>query len=235
MNNAPALRLSEAGFTQATLPSRLGDYPDWHQGRERYGVWLMEIDSPALLAYITDVRQALADLLHPQYQRQPHITLFVCGFEQPEKRLSDDFTAQALRVQCDSLQRLAPSSFELQASHLDSFASAAFIALEDPQASLAPLRQALSQGSEEIRYASYVPHLTLGLYRQSIDAQALRQRLAALPAPPSAPLRITRLLYCTYCAQEQFGPLSERYRMELADAVAPPPRTRQEPVKTPHQ
>ncbi|TBU88524.1 2'-5' RNA ligase [Stutzerimonas kirkiae] len=209
------MRLSEAGFAQSTLPTRLCDYPDWHLGRERYGVWIIEIESPALLAYIDKARQQIADLLHPQYRRQPHVTLFVCGFEQPQHHQPDDFTPQALQAQIASLKPLAPSAFELYASHLDSFASAVFIAVEDPQASLAPLRQALGQGHEEIRYAPYVPHLTLGLYRQRIDAQALRQRLGALPAPPSTPFRVSRLLYCTYCAQELFGPLSERYRMEL--------------------
>jgi hypothetical protein len=190
------------------------DYPEWHKGRARYGAWVALIEQPALLAYIDICRHRLRDLLHPCPQRQPHLTVFVCGFEQPARVEHDDFPPDALARQIACLEHDMAAPCELPLAPPDSFASAAFIPVGDPQRRLARWRQSLGQVSAEIRQSPYVPHITLGLYRQRVSAAVLRQRLGALEAPTMA-LDMTRLVYVTYAASELFGALQVQHSVPM--------------------
>src|SRR5690606_22906265 len=160
-----------------------------------------------------------ADLLHPPGARQAHLTLFVCGFAQPAERFDDDFTPQRLQAQIEQLRRSAGPACELPLGAPDSFASAAFLPVGDPEGRLARWRAILGSASEEIRQADYVPHITLGLYRRQIDAQTLRQRLAELPAP-TLDLIVDELHYASYESREQFGALHSEHRVALQQSLS---------------
>lgn len=194
----------------------LRDYPEWHRGRQRYGLWAIPVDCPAVLARMQAARELLGDWLHPGYLRQAHITLFVCGFEALQRRYDDDFCSAQLQHQLDALRRLPLAPFELQIGSLDSFASAAFLQIGDPQRRLQPLRGCLAGQAEEVRQSPYLPHLTLGLYRRSISGQAWRERAAALSRLPPLPLAVRELHYCTYQADQLFGPLQVEQRIALS-------------------
>ncbi|MBB1520067.1 2'-5' RNA ligase family protein [Aquipseudomonas guryensis] len=196
----------------------LRDYPEWHCGRKRYGLWAIPVGCPAVLARMQAARELLGDWLHPGYLRQAHITLFVCGFEALQRRYDDDFCSDQLQRQREDLQRLPLAPFELQIGRLDSFSSAAFLQVDDPQRRLQPLRDCLTGHAEEIRQSPYLPHLTLGLYRQSISAQAWRERAAALSQPQPLHFTVHELHYCTYQADQLFGPL--RYDTCVPLAIA---------------
>jgi 2'-5' RNA ligase len=198
-----------------TLVAELRDYPEWHRGRERYGVWIAAVEQPALLAYIVEARRRLDDLLHPSPRRQPHLTVFVCGFHQPHAVHDDDFSPERLHRQIALLQPAIGAACTLPLSSPDSFASAAFIPVGDPEGWLAQWRNVLGRASREVRQATYVPHITLGLYRRRIGADELRQRLAAIEAPRVA-LSIHQLHYVTYDARNQLGPLHSHCCLTLA-------------------
>lgn len=208
-------QIDAAQFPRHTLPAELRDYPRWHRGRPHYAVWMVEVQQPALLAYIQQLQEQLADLLHPPGARQPHLTLFVCGFPQANQRYADDFTPARLDSQLQHLRPRAGSACVLPLGAADSFASAAFIPVYDPQQRLANWRQALAAGSREIRQADYIAHITLGLYRQRIAAATLRQRLAALPMPQHA-LQVERLDYAHYASSDQFSRLERQLSISLA-------------------
>lgn len=207
-----------------TLVAELRDYPEWHRGRERYGVWVAFVEQPALLAYIEEARRQLDDLLHPSPQRQPHLTLFVCGFPQAENVHDDDFPAERLQRQITLLEESIGTPCTLPLAALDSFASAAFIPVGDPEGRLAQWRTLLARGSREVRQAPYVPHITLGLYRRRISANALRQRLATIEAS-SVALSIDQLHYVTYDARNHFGPLVSEHCSLLQPLKAAEPAT----------
>jgi 2'-5' RNA ligase len=197
-----------------TMVAELRDYPEWHRGRQRYGVWTIPVDDPALLAYIDAARQRLADLLHPALQRQPHLTLFVCGFDHPTRIEDDDFLPAQLHAQIESLQGLGSAECELALGPPDSFASAAFIAVNDPGGQLTQWRNTLELAANEVRQAAYVPHITLGLYKRKATAEEVRRRLRELDPPPTS-LRINQLHYATYEASQQFGPLETKHVVRL--------------------
>ena len=193
-----------------TLATELRDYPEWHRGRLRYAVWVVPVHCPRLQAHVARMRAALADLLHPT-RRQAHVTLFVCGFEQALARHDDDFTPAQLAAQWQALRACAPAAGRLRIGAVDSFASAAFLRVEDPDGLLGPLRAALGSAAREVRQSPYVPHLTLGLYRHTVTAPHLAERLACLPeAGPALPLE--ELRYVSYAAGDQFGRLRTRRR-----------------------
>lgn len=197
-----------------TVVAELRDYPQWHRQRERYGVWIAPVNDPPLLDYIESTRRRLADLLYPSRQRQPHLTLFVCGFEQPIRVADDDFSPTQLHDQIESLQRLRGTPCSLALGAPDSFASAAFIPVMDPSGRLAQWRCALEVPAKEIRQAIYVPHITLGLYKRKAAADEVRQRLREIDAP-STSLHIDQLHYATYDARLHFGPLETQHVVSL--------------------
>ncbi|SDR84715.1 2'-5' RNA ligase superfamily protein [Halopseudomonas litoralis] len=196
---------TDTSFTETTVV-QLRDYSEWHCGRSRYAIWMIPINCPAILDYIDRVTASLADLLHPS-RRQPHITLFVCGFEEEAVIHNDDFTPAQLQRQLADLDRLSLPPCDLRIGALDSFSSAAFLAVGDPQGHLPRWRETLAASCTEIRQAAYVPHITLGLYRQSISAEDLRRRLAQLPVPDGLSLPVERLEYVTYRSDDMFSPL----------------------------
>jgi len=196
-----------------TLVASLRDYPEWHRGRERYGVWIAPVEEPALLRYISDARERLADLIHPSPRRQAHLTVFVCGFH-GAGYADDDFDPDCLARQVAALSEGSTGACALPLGNIDSFASAAFIPVGDPVGHLQKWREALGESTREIRQAAFVPHITLGLYRRCVTAAVLRQRLGAISAPPCA-LPVRALHYVTYDACDQFGPLRTMRRAPL--------------------
>lgn len=197
-----------------TLVAELRDYPEWRKGRARYGVWVAPIDDPALLDYVDTARRQLADLIHPSPRRQPHLTVFVCGFHGAGNR-NDDFSPQQLEHQLATLLRHSSTACDLPLAGLDSFASAAFIPVGDPQGRLAGWRQTLGETSREVRQGPYVPHITLGLYRVRVSAEVVRERLAGVP-PSTLTLRVSELHYVTYDASDQLGALDTLHCVRLS-------------------
>jgi 2'-5' RNA ligase len=200
-----------------TVIAELRDYPEWHRQRQRYGVWIIPVSDPMLLDYIEAAQRRLADLLHPSQQRQPHLTLFVCGFEQQSRVADDDFSPAQLHDQIESLQGLRGAACALSLGAPDSFASAAFIPVIDPSGQLTQWRCALEVAAKEVRQATYVPHITLGLYKRKASAEEVRQRLREIDAP-STSLRIDQLHYATYDTRLQFGPLETQHVVRLESA-----------------
>ncbi len=200
----------------ATRPCRQQDYPEWHRGRARYAVWSLPVDCPQVLARLHAARARLGAWLHGDCRRQAHITLFVCGFPAATPRFDDDFPAVRLAAQLDALQRLATEAFVLRIGGLRSFASAPYLAVEDPAQRLEPLRAALAAHSAEIRQAPYQPHLTVGRYARAISAAALHRRLAGAAELPALELPVRELHYSTYAARDLAGPLRCEQRLRLA-------------------
>jgi len=173
-----------------TLACELRDYPEWHRGRARYGVWTLPVECPRILSRFERARAQLSEWLHDDYRRQAHITLFVCGFPAEQPRFDDDFPLERLAAQQQALRELGAAPFELQIGGLDSFASAPFLTVSDPDQRLAALRAALGKHSTEIRQSPYHAHLTVGLYVRAVPCAQMRQRLAAFADRDPLPLTV---------------------------------------------
>ena len=202
----PASR--EASLWQAfvqqgeTVPAELRDYPEWRRGRIAYAVWALMLDvqaHPSVMARYQALQTVLAQpgWLLPGYVRQPHITVHVCGFAVETSRYDDDFTLAHYQQQLAALQQAQPRAFTLEIGGFGSFASAPYVQVRDPEGGLDALRAALSLGSDEWRDTPYHPHLTLGLYGQSIATSDIAGQMhSCRTMPPLAlPVRQLELLH----------------------------------------
>lgn len=167
---------------QYTVPTENRDYPEWHKYRQNYGLWYLEIKQPEVLAYLEQLRESFKDLLYTPNQRQFHITLFICGFLNQKNLYDDDFSEHMLHKQLQSLQSVQLPRFRLCTQQVNSFQSALFVEVEDSTGHLKKIRQILAQHSNEIASLTYCPHITIGLYKHSILADQVWQRIDALPS-----------------------------------------------------
>jgi 2'-5' RNA ligase len=208
-----------AGQTQRNV---LGDFPEWHKGRSRYAVWALALDDDRLRRRLDEARVCLAPYLLADYQRQPHITLHVCGFPAAVHRHDDDFVFAQLQQQFNALHGLVEAPFELSIGGLGSFTTAPYLTVNDASGVLGRLRQALACGGNEWREADYVPHVTVGLYNGAYPVEELCRRMAALATPEPLNLSFRRIALMTYASEEIGGALETVCEYDLADNLLLP-------------
>jgi 2'-5' RNA ligase len=199
---------------QTTVPAENRDYPEWHNGRETYAVWVLLLEEEGIQNKFKAAREHLSGYLLEPYRRQPHITLFVCGFLVERPRYNDDFTLTQLQSQIQALDEASIEPFEIEIGGLDSFASAPFLSVSDPKDGIARLRGALSLGAREFRTAPYTPHLTVGLYSGAFPSEEVTRRLAKFPEKQIR-LNVEQIAFASYRAQEIAGPLTYRHKKVL--------------------
>ena len=167
--------LQPSQYTIATLSH---DYPDWHQGREHYALWYIDIQQPEILDYLHDLRQQFADVLLQPNIRQFHITLFVCGFlTENSKKLDDDFPEYNIKLQQQLLEQLQLQPIILKIGAIQSFDSALYIEILDHQNSLSKIRHQFYKQHQEPAPLKYTPHITLGLYHSEFKGSDIFNKI----------------------------------------------------------
>jgi 2'-5' RNA ligase len=193
-----------------TIATENRDFPEWHRGRETYAVWMLRADNEAIQDKFKAAREHLNSYLVEPYHRQPHITLFVCGFLVDETKYNDDFTPAQLGTQIQALEKADIQPFEIEIGELNSFASSPYLEVRDPEGGIARLREILSCGSREFCTAPYTPHLTVGLYADTFSSEKVMRRLGTFSMVPIR-WRVERITLATYWANEFAGKLSYRH------------------------
>ncbi|GAA0793578.1 2'-5' RNA ligase family protein [Marinobacterium sediminicola] len=201
-----------------TLATELRDFPEWHRGIRHYAVWTLPVEEPAWIARIEYLQQQLAPLLHPGYDRQPHITLFAAGLVD-----NRHFADHHARQQANALQQLGLPVMTLVADELSTFSTAPWLGISAGDSQLLRIRQTLASVSAEDSPArDYRPHITLGFYQQAMRLDAVHRRLASLSEslPPLPPLQVKRLELCHYATHEIQGKLTVKDSIELTERPA---------------
>ena len=201
--------------TPTTIPSEIRDFPEWHRGRDMYTVWVLPCDEDwTVQEKYNAARAHLNGYLLEPYRRQPHITLFVCGFLVEEPHYNDDFTRAQLDAQAQALGKAQIQPFEIEIGDLNSFASAPFLDVHDPDGGIQRLREVLSYGAREFRTAPYRPHLTIGLYADAFPSAEVLARMAAFSSEPVR-WRVDQVTFATYRADQFAGELRYQYKVRL--------------------
>lgn len=195
------------------LPFTTADYPEWHKGRQRYGVWYIPIDDAVVADYCGQLRGELHELLADDYRRQWHITLFVNGFYVDDCQYDDDFDNDILSKQINALEQLSLSNFHLTTQALGSFINCAHLGIA-PHLELVRIRQHLGSHHREIAPLAYTPHITLGLYRQAFDYDRVINHLMSVTTR-SLCLPVNRLIFATFDANDLQGKLYNQYEITL--------------------
>ena len=195
-----------------TQPTELRDFVEWHQGIKHYGFWAIEITDPLCLATLKHCQQHLADKLHPNYLRQPHITLSACGLIDEQH-----FDSQRLQQQIHALTVANFKPFNLNLSQVDSFTTAPYLTIEDPTASLQQIRQCLQSISAGQEASEYVAHVTLGFYQQAYKtANILEQLLAASTLYcQGTEFKVNEIVFARYNTDEIQGRYQVLHRISL--------------------
>lgn len=160
------------------IPTLSHDYAEWHQGRENYALWYIEITDQTLLDYLNTLREHFSAFLLQPNIRQFHITLFVCGFlTENQLLLNDDFSTDQLQQQIQHIIQQSLQSFKITTGKIQSFDSTLFVEILDHKNSLSEIRNILTQYHCEITTLQYLPHITLGLYNKEYKASEIFQAI----------------------------------------------------------
>lgn len=198
-----------------TLRNERRDFPEWHRGRRHYVLWALDMDTPTVRARMAAAQRALDGLLLDGYQRQPHVTLALCGFPaQARPPVEDEFDHHLLSAQVKALQGQGLAAFDIEIGGLESFSSAPFLTVHEGHDAFATVRRCLqSEGSHP--HGPYVPHVTVGLYADAWPRTEVVDRFAQIPSLPRLRHRVTHLSLLGYAAAQIGGPLFTLAKYEL--------------------
>ena len=205
-----------------TLPNVQKDFTDWRAGRHRYAIWAIDLDHDWLHEASDKMRRHCANLLLPDYARQPHITLRICGFPCPARRLGDDYTQADFWAQISALESARIEPFPISIGALDTFTTAPYFSVLDIDGGIARTRRALGMpagdGPGEKGFP-YVPHVTFGLYGGRFPMAEVVRRLNAVPRIENTQLTVKRLTLLTYEASRIAGPLTSVRGFDLESQI----------------
>jgi len=200
---------------EMTLASVQRDFAEWRKGRTHYAVWAIDVDTPALRAASAAMHEHLADCLLPDYRRQAHVTLHLCGFPAAVSNLDDDYPAAILQEQIAALQAGAPPPFTLEIGSPNTFTSAAYFSVDDCSDGIRTARRALAGSRNPKKSFPYTPHVTCGLYGSEYPLTTLLPRMAACKTNLPVRLQIDRLTLMVYEAAIIGGPLTSLCEFDL--------------------
>ena len=201
-----------------TLASEARDFHEWHLGRPRFAVCAIPIDDARVQRRLDEVRTALHPLLLPGDERQPHITIQICGFPVRQACRPADFTPAQLQAQVGAIAHLAPASFRLHIGGAFSFLSAPCLAVSGN--GLRTLHDLWRPEARPLMHDRWIPHVTAGLYRHAWPMADIERRLQALADLPPIELEIRALEWMSYDCRRIDGPLQSWLRIELPDEDA---------------
>lgn len=178
------------------------DFREWHRGIAYYGFWAVLIEDKQWGSHIVKIQDYLKDYFLPDYARQAHITLNTCGL------LSDNFFSKALLdQQVQAIKCSAIKPFEICAQELNSFSTAAYLNVSSSNQSLEKLNTLLQNICSDSPAFSYLPHITLGLYRDHFSTQKLVQKFSEIDDNKLPNINIKAIQFCRYQTSKVQGPI----------------------------
>lgn len=168
------------------------------------------IEAPAWLEAQRLAASYLQPYIHQGYSRQPHITLATSGLMHQSA-----FNETALKQQIAVLSSQAGNGFSLSLGRLNSFAAAPYFEIIDAEKRLQALRQLLQSTLAEQLPQPYVPHLTVGLYRDAYPTREIAEKLNAFQHTDSGHIIVNELQFCCYETADIKGPLTVLHRLPL--------------------
>ena len=199
---------------QETIPAVKRDYVEWHRSRPKYGLWLIELVTEELFQKVDAARVHLSDFLLTPYYRQPHISIYICGFLAKTVSFDDDYSIELFHIQAELLKNAGIEPFVIEVGGLNSFASAPFLEVQDLEDGMARVRAVLSTTAKEIGRNSFTPHVTVGLYSQAFQSRVVAEKILTFQSNPVR-LTINVLTFATYEAREIAGALTREHCVAL--------------------
>lgn len=160
----------------------------WAGGRRTYAVWGVRVSTEAVHRRVHAVQNSLPAGLRRLPLADLHVTIWVAGFptdDHPTR--NDDIREADLDAHAHALAGCG--RFRLRIGAANSFTTAPFLEVFDPDGGLAAVRGALDRsGPRELRFAAFQPHLTLATATEDRPTAPLRDAL--LPHRLAPPLEV---------------------------------------------
>jgi len=213
--------LSDATWSRfCAAPHLLGPTPghraQWAAGRVDYAVWAVRLTSEAVSQRIAALQALLGDWMHAIPPADFHITTWVAGF--PTHALptrSDDISEADLERQAATLARHPP--FRLGIGGANSFTTASFLEVIDLDGTLASLRNSLTRtGPPELRFAPYIPHVTLGTATGNHPTAAIQACLQPHRQLPLIEVQVSQVEEVRFDARQSGAPLHTHRTVHLS-------------------
>ncbi|MFT6030400.1 MAG: 2'-5' RNA ligase [Oleiphilaceae bacterium] len=186
------------------------NFEEWHLGIPYYGFWAIVIEQPEYLSLISKAQNHLQHFFLPNYSRQAHITLNVCGLMS-----EDHFSNAALDDQISIIEEMKLSVFEVSLSHIDSFTTAAYLHISDASDTLCKINQTLSVISHNSTPTIYQPHITLGLYREKFESKCVVEEIMKFGRVEIPSMIAKEVHFCRYETSNIQGPIEVLKRIKL--------------------
>lgn len=200
-----------------TYANRPRDFSGWHRGRNRYGVWVIELDSRAIAVRTRKLAAALSRYLIAGYRRQPHVTVFAAGFPCTWPSIPGDIAWAEVQAQARALRHEGPGPFTLRVGPLASLHGAPCLPAE-PVAPLLQLRRVIEGFRREERSVPYRPHLTIGLYAGAYRTAKLARRLRRMGQQHrSVSIRVDSISFMTFDTRSIRGTLRRELSIPLGE------------------
>lgn len=145
----------------------------WHKGRAAYCVWIYRICDARALRQIDDVLAPLSRLPGVLRTKNLHMTVFVAGFASDVVAYNDDVTVADLRRQIDVARRCGMGEVRLKTTGLKFDEHAMYFSMEDASDFTKGIRALFGGISREIRFADFMPHVTLAYYRERMELDGI--------------------------------------------------------------
>lgn len=194
----------------------------WLRGRARYSAWVLRVGASEAVRRVRQVAQALSPWLRPLPSSDLHITVWVAGFVDgpgaeplPPGWVEDSVDAGQLAAQARALSGAACP--RLRVGSASCFEGCAVLEVDDAEGALEGLRARLSQGSRDLRFSPYAPHVTVGLFHPATPTGPIVQALAGLRALPPIPLSFDRIERVEWDARVPLSPLQTAHALPLGD------------------
>jgi 2'-5' RNA ligase len=185
----------------------------WHRGRVAYAAWVVRVSGDAVRARVDAVAAALGERIAPVPTADLHVTVQVAGFPtEGPCRFDDDVAEATLHAQAEAVSGVAGG--ELRVGPANSFASCAIFEVQG--AVLHRLQAALGGAHTELRFAPWLPHLTVGTYVADHPVAAVRPALDRPGAPLVVAVDAVELV--TFDARVPGAPLITRRVVSLEAA-----------------
>ena len=195
-----------------------GDFYDWHKGRSKYAVWVLELDDDPFLQRYREAQHHLSPYLISTYVRKPHITLAPCGFLSSEKQYCDDYCLDAIKKDIEQILSLKLNVIEVAIRNvLISYAIAPGFEVLDIQGNLTQLNDQLSKRDHFEENYDYFPHVTVGLYNDEWPTDLILRELKQFEVQKDVLLHFNAIKLVSYVPTVSGGQLKDELMINLLD------------------
>ncbi|RME27584.1 MAG: 2'-5' RNA ligase family protein [Deltaproteobacteria bacterium] len=188
----------------------------WLRGRSDYLVWVLRVNGPRVGDRVQAAARRLESTIRPVPPADLHVTVWVAGFACDRVRFDDDVDPAVIGRWRSSLAD-APR-FRVEVGGINSFTSAPFFDVVDVDGGIAELRRRLGAHHDELRFAPYLPHISVGSYLDSRPVAPLVAALSPLRRLPPLSVAVDAVELCAFDGRVPGAPLRTVHRVELSMA-----------------